>query len=377
MFNFKKAVVVVASLALLSGPAWATCDGPECGAQFDIDAGFIGGGIQTSGEMGDGMITGGIAGSAGIAGAQAKGDVTDGFAIGNVDVGAGGFAGTGSDAWTYTAPDGKFSDAGTSTWTYGEGQTRGHVDVVVDPSDRGLGAGEGTFFGLTGQGSASGSGLIVDGTTEGFTGAVAGQGSAGAIEGGVVALSGPDYTSHEYLGNLYGWGMFNPDNYGAVDVDSFAGGVASASIDTFGETETYANRYAEQRRNSHDTRDVWEEGMDSGYRSDTMVMSNGFEDFQRDGLGVGGAYVDGGWNAAGGAASMTRQLATTPSGVGLARANSAGQYGCEGQLNENYNGHADGYSYSNMTTVERIDGVIGNAGAGAYVSSQKTFNQID
>jgi hypothetical protein len=363
MFNFKKAVVVIASLALLSGPAWATCDGPDCGASFDIDAGFIGGGIQTSGEMGDGMITGGIAASGGIAGAQAKGAV-----------GAGGFAGTGSDAWTYTAPDGKFSDAETSTWTYGEGQTRGHVDVVVDPTDRGLGAGEGTFFGLTGQGSASGSGLIVDGTTEGFTGAAAGQGSVGNIEGGVVAASGPDYTSYNWVPTGC-WGFCG--YWEVEDVDSFAGGVASASIDTFGETSTYANRYAEQRRNSHDTRDVWEECMESGYRSDTMVMSNGFEDYQRDGLGIGGAYVDGGWAAAGGAGSMTRQLATTDSGVGLARANSTGQYGCEGQLNENYNGHADGYTYSNMTTVERIDGVIGNAGASANVSSYKTSNQFD
>jgi len=255
------------------------------------------------------------------------------------------------------------------------------------------GAVGGEISGFAAQGTLNGSALTESPKyfdTEGLTVGVAGQGSIGSFEGGAYALSGPDYTTKEWVrvGGLYkkcnpgqgcrtkffkqyppqgqGWRKVK-DIYGCVTVnnDSKAGAGAGASITMWG--GSYSESYRAVDWNDGTKTEI----MGTNVGAYTNIESSGYNYDWDKGLGYADSNISGGWKAAGGVASVTIQDAP---GIGGAIATATGVYAGSGPLNTNYAGSVHGGTYTSVTTVNGMNGSINSAGATMSVTSTVTGN---
>ena len=108
------------------------------------------------------------------------------------------------------------------------------------------------------------------------------------------------------------------------------------------------------------------EGMGTNVGAYTTVSSYGFEESRSCGcLSGASTYLDGGWQAVGGANSVTIQ--TNPTGAAMASA--VGVYSGSGNLGTGFNGSAVGYTNTSMTTLNGYTGSINTASAGMKLTS--------
>jgi len=221
----------------------------------------------------------------------------------------------------------------------------------------------GEFSGFVAQGTLNASVMTDDRRwkSEGITGGIAGQGSAGYIVGGAYAISGPDTVKFERVWNCqkHRW------ETKMVPVDSNASAEAEAGISMNG--GSYSVSYRD--KSYHD-----------GYRTETLgtqvgaftnVESYGSAGSYDNGLATSGAYVGGGWVAAGGAASYTTQQ----NQGGGASASAIGTYSGSGALGCDYTGSAIGGTQTFSTTKHGLNGSINGASASMSVTSQVGHSQ--
>jgi hypothetical protein len=344
---------------------------PGCGANcvsvggFGIKAFAIGGGVDMGFEAKNGFVAGGIGAGGGLAGGKASGIVFDGAVAGDVYAVGGGFAGN----TTYTFKiDGTDRSQGVGSASHAEGYTGGSVNVSVDP-EKGMGYASGGIAGIAGQVTADGSAGHTPNAfvSNGFTAGLAGQGSVGGFVGYVVVLSGPDMegTTLRYVGG-HKYGFLNPKNWKCVpfSIDSQGAATVEANIDMWG------NSYSESYGYVNVNEGVRTEGLGSNVGSDTHVRSSGSISSYRNGLAVADARLYGGFVAAGGATSMTQQ--TVP-GAGAALATAQGGYVGAGTLGCDFDGVANGYTFTSGTTVEGLNGSVMTSGAGMAVSARNTI----
>ena len=227
-------------------------------------------------------------------------------------------------------------------------------------------------------------------TSDGFTGGIAAQGSAGYIEGSadaeVLGYSTPDRyvgedcndkgkcsgyfikTKGENAGEIREFdnkkdGKNNWDYLGVEKIDGYdvkAGAGAGAGIDMYGWS------YSESYRAIDNFDGGKTESMGTFVGAGTEVNSYGYDyDWDKGCIARSGARVDGGYIAAGGAATLTVQS----NGYGTAKAVAVGGYVGAGQLGSNYQGSAVGYSKTSITTLDGFNGSINSASAGMQVTS--------
>jgi len=343
---------------------------PGCGANCTSVGGFTiktfaaGGGVDMGFEAKNGFVAGGIGAGGGLAGGKADGVVLDGAVAGDVFSRGGGFAGN----TTYTFKiDGTDRSQGVGSASHAEGYTGGSVNVSVDP-DKGAGYASGVVGGVAGQVTADGSAGVTPNSaiSNGFTGGLAGQGSVGGFVGYVVVMSGPDMegTKLTYFGNKHGLAkVFDWKNWECVpySIDSQGAATVEANIDMWG------NSYSESYGYVNVNEDVRTEGLGTNVGSDTHVRSSGAVSKYSNGLAVADARLYGGFIAAGGAAAVTTQ--SVP-GAGVATATAKGGYVGGGTLGCNFDGSANGYTFSNATTVEGLRGSVMSSGAGMAVTAR-------
>jgi hypothetical protein len=374
---------------------------------FDINASSIGGGIDfdkthTPHYWEAGAF--GISGAGGLARSSADGFIINGMVEGEVTTIGGGLTGTNAEKGFYNVPFGKGLYVGSSSLN--RAVTGGSIRVKVDPDGKLIfgfiptagGAASGEMSGIAGQGSLNASGMG-DGPVlrnDGFTGGIAGQGSIGMFSGGVFAVSGPDYKDYRnpvYSGGEDGGAGYylkvkghrtgrvkyfrngHPDdpsewvflgaNKEYPEIDSKAGAGVGAEIDMVGGSSSYS------WREFSDHNGVRTEAMGTNVSAFTQITSYGYNYDWDKGLGCSYSYLQGGWVAGGGVASMTK--------IGGARSSAVGYYMGSGNLNNNFDGQAIGYTNGSVTTVQGMNGSITQAGAGMSVTSNVTYNhgQID
>jgi len=202
--------------------------------------------------------------------------------------------------------------------------------------------------------------------TEGFTGGIAAYKDllVGFFEGYAFAASGPDYWNCEIVGYRCGRCGCRPI-YRPVKHDSKAGAGMGAEIEMFGSSYSESYRYVNYDCGTKT------EGMGTNVGAFTTVYSHGYDYDWDKGLSCSYADVDGGWIAAGGAASLTVQEGP----AGNAKASAIGIYvGC-GQLGDNYNGSAEGYTNTSVTTFNGMGGSINQASSGMVVNSGNNAGQ--
>jgi len=335
----KYLVLTLALLFALSVPAFA-CDGPNCEATGTLGMGVIGygGGFDASGKLIPNGAAGGLAIGGGLTAGQSLGYTNGGKISGDVYV-VGGGAG-GSDSGKFNPPIGHKS-IGVYSGSQAVAETGGSVKVTADARKWYKIAGaEATFAGAAGEATLNGS--IVGPSpkfgwdSNGFSAGVAGQGAVGHIAGGAGTLS----------------------FFGSADK-------AGARGDIF----MYGNSYSESYRwirwdgNGDKT-----EGMGTNVEANTSVESYG----EKMSSGVlSGSFIEGGWKAAGGAASLTIQDAP---GLGGAAALTVGVYKGSGELGCNFTGSAVGYTATSVRTFGNMNGSINSASAGMKVTASSQAN---
>jgi hypothetical protein len=107
--------------------------------------------------------------------------------------------------------------------------------------------------------------------------------------------------------------------------------------------------------------------MGSNVGAYTNVLSYGYANDQL----IGCAFVEGGFVAAGVAASKTVQMTPT----GMAAATAFGTYAGAGGLGCDFNGSAVGYTATSSTTLNGYNGSIMSSQAGMQVSSRPSLLQ--
>ena len=317
-------------------------DGVAFGS-LDISAFSYGGALDYDVKRIPNGIAGGISGAGGVAGADADGFIFNGLVEGEVSTIAGGL--TTTDAYRFNPDIGDMS-IGVGSYSQSYAITGADAKIKVDPERRGFGMASANIFGIAGQFTLNGSALwespiYFDST--GFTGGVAGQGSIGWFSGDAFAMSFGDRC----------WR------------DSKAGAGIGAEMEMGGYSFSESYRFVAWNG------DYTTEGMGTLVGAGTYVESYEYDyDWDR-GRACSYADVDGGWVAAGGAASITIQDAP---GIGGAEATAVGYYVGAGSLGTNFNGSIDGYTYTSVTTHNGMNGSINSAGAGMSVSSHVTSN---
>jgi len=340
---FKKLLVVslVACMALFAGNAFAgqQCSGPDCEASGTLGMGVIGygAGFDASGKLitQGGPISGaagGLAIGGGFTAGQSLGYTNGGKISGDVFVVGGGAGGSDSVQWNPGVGD---KSIGVYSGSQAVAQTGGSIKVTADAKKwYKLAVAEGTFAGAAGEATLNGS--IVGPSpkfgwdSKGFSAGVAGQGAIGHVEGGAGVIS------------FFG-----------------APAEAGARADVFMQGNSYSESYRFIAWGDGDKT----EGMRTNVGAFTTVESSG--ETMTKGL-IGVAYVDGGWKAAGIAASLTVQNAP---GLGGAAALAVGSYNGSGELGCNFKGSAVGYTSTSVRTFTDMNGSINSASAGMAVTA--------
>jgi len=337
----------------------------------------------------------GVTGSCGKSEAEANGFVLNGSV--GADIGATGGGVGYTDAYRFNPHLGDKS-IGVGSFSYAHANTGAYADVYVDPSRRGFGIVGGQIQGCAVQGTLNASYLtespIHFTNTTGFTGGIAGQGSIGSFEGGVFAVSGPDYKTTEYVGGeaggpgwyskVYGNGHLGRPKYfpnghptgesdwrfrGAEEVvtnhNSQASAGVGANIDMEGFSYSESWRYV-------DLGCGWKtEAMGTNVGAETHITSSKYNYDWANGLACANSCVRGGWSAVGGAATKTVQ---TDGVGGYASASAVGFYTGQGSLGTNFDGSAHGYSQTSITSFNGMNGSMISSSAGMHVTSQVSRN---
>jgi len=291
----------------------------------------------------------GISGAGGLAAGQTAGGVFNGTVGGEVSVIGGGT--TDKDAYQFNPDIDADKKIGVGSSTHNNAITGGSLKLNVDGGKYlSIGGAEGTIGGVAGQASLDASGLGKSpkyfSKTDGFTGGIAGQGSIGAFEGAAYVISGPDYKERDRCKSYW--------------VDSKAGAGMGAEIEMIGRSYSESYRFVDWNNGTKT------EGMGTNVGAYTTVNSYGYDYDWDKGLAKAGAELDGGFAAAGGAATMTVQ----GNQYGTAKAIAVGAYKGHGSLDTNYEGSAVGYSSTSVTTIYGAKGSINSASAGMQVTSK-------
>ena len=364
---FKKLLVVCLATLLSCGVAFAenqSCNGNagglgnggpgDCipngdngdsgsGASYDVKVGAAGGAITGDIDLitkGGGISGGsfGIGAAGGIAGAQSAGGVLFGKTGGDVWVIGGGVSST--DDWDTRNQTG-FDQMDKSIAVGNETHNRAVIGANAS-TYAAIGASEFTMFGIGGQGSLNGSFVTESpkyGDTNGFSGGLAGQASAGYFIGaGGVLLFGS--AEADVLIDMSGGSGSTSSRF--VDWDDY-GKTEGMRTDVFAYTDTEAS---------------------AGWDSEGIAVS-----------GLQAGYI----NTGGFAKTLTVQVAGDGSGGSFASAQ--GNY--SGASNQPYEagrrnptirfsdsgGSAQGYSATTVMTVWGAEGSINSAAAGMHVTS--------
>lgn len=369
MYNFKKLLVVSLAALLIFGAGNAFGDqggegnNTNCNGVGNINSpcGGSGGGDgnggtdfpEATGDLKVGAIAGagavdfdsksihgifggnggafGISGAGGIAGAKAEGGVIWGSASAYLTASGGGLTSSNAGLRYYYNRFGLLH-VGVGSVSTNEAVTSASADINAKALAGFVGAKMG---GIAAQGTLNGSHvepgnigigwLSVPMNTDGFTGGIAGQGSIGGFTGGAIAPTifwipvGADMEA-----GIHMLGTSGSDSFRFVDYEN---GAKTEGLHT----------------------DVW-----ALTQINTIGSNNGL------------AFVDGGFVAGGFAKSLTVQ----GNQYGGAAAYAVGHYSGSGNLGTNYNGSAQGYTQTTITTVDGMKGSINSSAAGMQVTSQ-------
>jgi len=331
---------------------------------FDIDTFAIGGSISLDGKL----IPGGAAGGIGAAGGVAFGTASGSFESFETPVykyvgfKKGDYSCIGPICW----PDSRWGSYDLVGYkVHALGSTEGELTSIgggftktdayrFDPEIGDIGIGVGSYTHNTQVMTGGSLYLEAEGLAEahGFIGGIAGQGS---LDGSIVVGSPlPMWDSNGLSAAIAGQGSYGgfvgggiAGLYGDVELD------ANINMDGYTQTESYR------------AIDFFEGGkteiMGSFVNTRTTVVSSGGVD--RSGLATG--FLEGGYKAAGFAATKTIQVTNS----GMAKATAVGTYSGSGPLGTNFNGQAVGYSNTSATTLDGYNGSVMSSSAGMKVSN--------
>lgn len=318
----KKLITLLSIFTLIiafSIPA-AACEGPNCSASgnFDINTTDHDGDVDAGALLVPGGITGGISGAGGIVDGNATGKVGKflWFNLGEAGAELNTTAGGITQTHSYTFTNGGAHGIGTQS--DGQAVVSGNLKVNA----LGVAGSAGEFAGAAGQGTLDGS-LIMPKHTNGFSGGIAGQGSGGAIIGaaGTVGLGNADISA-------------GIDMRGSSGSESYRGTIVNG--------------------------DAKSEYMGTNVADSTIIISS--KDVERHGLAL--AAVEGGYEAAGFAKSLTVQ--TTNSGLAIASAN--GSYNGSGELGCDFSGSLVGGTFTQATKVDGYKGSIMSSSSNMHIT---------
>jgi len=409
---------------LIVTPALA-CEGPDCNAQGYLGVGVAAGniGFDADGKIINNGAAGSIGVGAGGSAGLAAGYVNNGKVSATTSVVGGGASGATSHQGTLVDKEGNsINGPDFRSITVGSGaesvaQTGGSMDVFVDPAGTfivdGFGLVGGAAGGAAGQGTLSGSGLILNDSydSDGFSGGVAGQGSTGSWSGSAHAGSkgdiakdkgtgeytyeggqdgGPGYYE-KYKGGNKGkvqhfknghppdpseWRFLGQnrteDTEHVINKDSKAGAGFEANIHMYGNTSTVSYRYIDTSVEGRKT-----EGLGTYVNAKTQVTSSGSSYANSTPLlANANASVNGSYKVAGGAASLTAQESIGQGSLGGAVAGAVGTYQGSGTLGCNFDGSATGFTATSVTTFDGMNGSINSASAGMEVTAQTNGGNV-
>lgn len=394
------AIILTAAFVFAGSYAMADCYGPDCfgsgdfsidtyagDSAFDYDSIWSRFGYASGYSEGEGFSQG-----------WADGYVYNGDASGMLMSRGGGLAG--SNAYTFDPGLGDLSK-GIGSSSFARGETAGSIDLTA--TGPGFGHATGWFYGSASEYTGDYSNgwtpnwFVADGYSYGS----AGQSASGSIDGWA------DVYAHGQTGD-YEWvdqsetceddrcpaGYYRKDKnpqspqYGRIQyfrnghpvhssewtyvgqrpvwvfTDATAAAGASAGINMFGSSysETYGFVYEEDGMRA--------EGLGTNVGANTHVRSYGDRYADSDGYAYASSGYYGSWRASGGAYSMTDMYTDN----GFASASAFGSYYGSGSLNCDFDGSANGFTYTTATTFDGLNGSIMEAGAGMSVSARTTYN---
>jgi hypothetical protein len=266
------------------------------------------------------------------------------------------------------------SAGGVFSGSFAGAETGATFDVGTDIVDGfGTGTADGFIGGFAAQGTLNSTYVT---KSQGFSGGIAGQGSAGGFVGGVATVAsgvdgeGTGYSGGEAGGPGYyakyknpkspqvGRAQYFPNGHPVGNSEwKFLGQNMAGGNDVFATADTGAGITMSGGSYSKT------EGMGTTVGAWTKVDSFGYNNDYRSGdeaSMIAVSNVNGGWVAKGGVATLTVQTTNN----GGASAFAAGSYSGAGSLGLNYTGSAVGYS----ETAAQSNGIMG-AGAGMTVTS--------
>ena len=330
--------------------------GPSCYAvgTFDLNLsamdGAIGGGLDGTYKG----LTGGGALAGGATFGHMEANVNDGSAFGQMGISGGGII-SGNSFDFFEWDNGPRHILGS--WSEAQAETTAFALMDVDP-DMGWRAradGNAEFFGIAGQAtgdfSVMGPAPIFE--NDGYTGALAAQGSLGYIEGGLFVGAGSDYWFFGYR-------------------DQYAGGMIDAGVVQNGFSQAHSWRGVE---NNGPYRTEY---LGSRSIAETHVTSWGHH-YDYDGAGIfsdySHSYVDGGFIAAG--IGANKSVIETQNGIGTATVK--GGYLGIGDLNCNYDGYLNVKTNVSSTTLNAPNSqgsIVRSYGEGTLTSTMYSGGQI-
>lgn len=339
-----KKIISIVSCALmictLSFTSVMACDGPECqtisNGAIDVSsaAGSITGDIDVQGVYKGGAIGTSVAG--GGAAATADGAIKSGEISGDVGTIGGGLSTTEADTFDPGVGDLNVG-VGTSSWA--QGVAGATADVSVDGK---RGNADADIVGLTGQatGNVSGLGLLFG---NGITVGKVGQGSVGGFVGDADAR--------------VGW--FNGNTDAHMD----------ANITMIGTSDSSSYRFID-----------WEDGNTTVGQGSmigattNVTTSASTSDHDRGWCAYADADLAGAYVAAGNGTTVTVQDSSDRNSVGGAIAGANGSYVGAGCLNTNYSGSLEGYSNTQVTKYNGLNGSINSSSAGMTVTTGISYD---
>jgi hypothetical protein len=312
-------VLICALMFVFCGTAFA--DEMTGSGNFNINASVIGGGID--GNLRFTFvpgITGGVAAAGGVAAGEGSGFIQT-FKFGRYTIPLGtseGEVGVTAGGLVNTHP----IFGGTSSEAIGSAGIWGSVKVF------GLAGAEVGAFSIAGEGTAD---FSTGFNRTGFTSGFAGQYAVGGLVGGAGALG---IGSGDFEGqiNMYG--------------NSFSSSWTKCEFDGTSLTRSL------------------------GTNVGASTQVNSFQSVKDSGIGF--AFIEGGYTAAGLAKTCTFQLAPN----GFAKASAVGIYQGSGPLGTNFYGSANGYSATSVSTIPGWKGSINSASSGMQVRVGTTGPQV-
>ena len=331
---FKNFLIAVCMVALMAAPAFSWG-----GASMNVDSAAISGNLETS-FQGPTFFTplggaGGFAGAGGSGDANASGKIAWGKVNGDVDSKAAGLTSTNTGTFKILEYNAGVLTlgVGVSSQSAAEAVAGAKGKILVDGF---LGAAGTCIRGVAVQGTLDASGIVLIPfitQSNGFSGGIAGQTSAGAFEGGAIVLT--------FIGK--------------------AGATVGAEITMFGQSGSSSYQYVATYFTTFKT-----EGQGTDVFASTKITSRFVENTNGSCLAGSLADVDGGWSAKGVAATLTVQT----NEFGGAYASAVGTYSGHGSLGSNYNGSVTGHSATSITTFNGMNGSLNQASASMHSISR-------